>query len=362
MSLINMLDKSEHIEKTAFRFLIDHPDYKIGLFGAGGIGFYLYNYLNGLGFHVDAFIDDNENKQNNKYCGLPILSYEKFISKYPKHIIFISIASGAIDAMKKLKEVRNETSIFYIGSRDPYTEVTDIDFIKRHEEEYENALKLFKEPFSKKVFVNILNNKLTGKYNYASDIITTDMYFDADIISLMDNEVFADVGAYDGTNSIQFANLVNRKYNQILAFEPDPKNISLAKNNFIENNIINAKIFQKALSNKKELLHFTSDLNCVSGLCDTDTGYGVEALTLDSLPESKSITFIKMDIEGGEKNALLGAKNLIQTKKPKLAVSIYHKREDFYELPLLIAEMNPDYKFYLRHYTDTAGDTVLYAV
>ena len=69
-----------------------------------------------------------------------------------------------------------------------------------------------------------------------------------------------------------------------------------------------------------------------------------------------------MDIEGSELKALCGARETICRLKPKLAISIYHKTEDIWELPKVILQMNSEYKFYLRHYSLAAEDTVLYAL
>ena len=68
-----------------------------------------------------------------------------------------------------------------------------------------------------------------------------------------------------------------------------------------------------------------------------------------------------MDIEGAEKEALLGAEKITREQKPKLAISIYHKNEDIWEIPSLILEMNPEYRFYIRHYSFRFAETVLYA-
>ena len=71
---------------------------------------------------------------------------------------------------------------------------------------------------------------------------------------------------------------------------------------------------------------------------------------------------IKMDIEGAETEALKGAKMIIKRDKPVLAISIYHKPEDIIELPELISDIHEGYKFYLRHYSLSWYDTVLYAI
>jgi hypothetical protein len=88
----------------------------------------------------------------------------------------------------------------------------------------------------------------------------------------------------------------------------------------------------------------------------------IEVDSLDRILAGSRVSFIKMDIEGAERRALQGAEASIKAWAPRLAVAVYHKREDLFDLPLLILSYVPDYKLYLRNYTDTAADTVLYAV
>ena len=88
----------------------------------------------------------------------------------------------------------------------------------------------------------------------------------------------------------------------------------------------------------------------------------VETVALDSILLDKHLTFLKMDIEGGEYDALRGTERIISELHPKLAISVYHLPSDIYDVPALILSYYPDYKFYLRHYSPFAEETVLYAV
>ena len=69
-----------------------------------------------------------------------------------------------------------------------------------------------------------------------------------------------------------------------------------------------------------------------------------------------------MDVEGAEQAVVDGILTLLSQHKPKLAVSVYHKVEDIIDIPLKIKQANPEYKFYLRHYTQGYSETVLFAV
>ena len=88
--------------------------------------------------------------------------------------------------------------------------------------------------------------------------------------------------------------------------------------------------------------------------------FSVNTSNLDDMIDEK-VSFIKLDIEGAEYKALLGARRIIKTYKPKLAICVYHRHDDLCRLPMLIHEMVPDYKFYLRHHHPNEWDTVLYA-
>lgn len=87
----------------------------------------------------------------------------------------------------------------------------------------------------------------------------------------------------------------------------------------------------------------------------------IEVVSLDSYIKEK-VTFIKMDIEGAELEALKGCQNTIKKYRPKLAISVYHKKEDIIEIPGYIMSLVPDYHFYLRHYSSGFAETVLYAL
>ena len=69
-----------------------------------------------------------------------------------------------------------------------------------------------------------------------------------------------------------------------------------------------------------------------------------------------------MDIETFETYALLGAMESIIKHKPKLAISIYHKFDDLWNIPLLLKQWAPEYKLYIRHYECYQAETVVYAI
>lgn len=120
-------------------------------------------------------------------------------------------------------------------------------------------------------------------------------------------------------------------------------------------------MYNAGLWSKNDTLKFTGDENSASTLADNGT-INVNVVSLDEILNGQRVTFIKMDVEGAELEALKGAKESILQYRPRLAICIYHKPEDILEIPLYLQSLVPDYKFYIRHYSDYTIETVLYAI
>jgi FkbM family methyltransferase len=199
---------------------------------------------------------------------------------------------------------------------------------------------------SKKILNGIIKYWYTFDYNQMHSLIETlySDYYDLDILKCHSNEVFVDLGAYIGDSVYGFINAFG-EYKKIYAYEVTPKTFEKLKSNL--KNFNNAIPIQKGVG------------KCRSTMYITDSGYGAGnsiseegtiAVSVVSLDEdiSEPISIIKMDIEGTEKDAILGSTGHIKNEKPKLLVSAYHIPSDLFKIPLLIHDIRDDYKYYLR--------------
>lgn len=185
-------------------------------------------------------------------------------------------------------------------------------------------------------------------------------YFDRDIMTPCESEAFVDGGAFDGATSAAFRRWTNGKFANIWAFEPDGKMAAHCCELFKDYS--REKIINKGLWCRTSKLSFQLD-GSLSTVSEYDGGgQEVSVVALDEMLRNERVTFIKLDVEGSELEALKGAEKIIREQKPKLAISVYHKPQDIWELPELILTYCPNYKFYMRHYTMCEYDTVLYAV
>lgn len=184
-------------------------------------------------------------------------------------------------------------------------------------------------------------------------------YFDLPYLRPSDDEVFVDGGCFDGSTVRSFIKWAKGTYDEILAFEPDSKCFHVCGEKLAD--VRGLSLNQQGLWNEKSELSFSAVGDSTSKIMENGEER-INAIRLDGVADEKKVSFIKMDIEGAEKQALLGAADTIRKYRPKLAICIYHKPEDIWEIPELILEMNPDYHLYIRHYSLREAETVLYAV
>ena len=279
----------------------------IAIFGAGIWGKNILKLY--CKFNIVAFVDNNV----NDCCveNIPVYTLEELKSRYSDVLIIISSRLYYAEMHKQLLD----SGIF--------------------EEDIINAGKLI-------------------------DDMSKRQYFDLPYLQREDEEVFVDGGSLDGLTSLQFIHWAEKNYKKIYVFEPDIQNIAKCVENLKSEEQGKIEIIEKGLWDKDDILRFEA----LANRCSKISEQGVVSIKVASLDEvvNDKVSFVKMDIEGAEYKALLGSSNIIKQYKPKLAISIYHKPEDIVELPKLLLELNPDYQFYLRHYSLATSETVLYAV
>lgn len=177
-------------------------------------------------------------------------------------------------------------------------------------------------------------------------------------------ETFVDGGVYDLGSTLGFMKWCDGNYNRVFAFEPDEGNYRRCEDR--RASLEKVSLFHSGLCDRCGNIGFVSGLGGSSCIENRERGtYAdseIKVVDLDSVAKEEEVSFIKMDIEGAEEKALLGAKRIIAEQKPKLAICVYHKPEDIIELPALVLAMRPDYKLAFRHYSvNSACETVMYA-
>lgn len=214
----------------------------------------------------------------------------------------------------------------------------------------------------------MINNKLWfgSKYvpenyvYYDSNIVNINQYFPErqDVfLSIGEDEVFVDAGACLGETSLQFMEVTKSRFKKIYMFEPDSSH--LAELNQCEHFKTNKVVIVPAgLYYENKILSFSSNENMSSHI-DAEGIEKVKVVKLDDVIK-EAVTFIKMDIEGAEIDAIYGAQETLRRDKPKCAISIYHNVMDLWQIPLLLKKIVPEYKIFIRQHTNFWLETVVY--
>jgi FkbM family methyltransferase len=138
----------------------------------------------------------------------------------------------------------------------------------------------------------------------------------------------------------------------------EPSTIGYEKSKTNLANLSNIAFFKKAAFRENSFLSFNSELNSGNKI-DEKGDCIVQAVRLDDILND-AVSYIKMDVEGAEYDALIGAQETIIKARPKLAVCVYHDQSHFWKIPKLVLSCQPKYNVFLRHYTEGLLETVMY--
>ena len=218
------------------------------------------------------------------------------------------------------------------------------EFIEKNKEKIESAYNLFEDD-SKQIFAGCVDFMFGGELETLKNITTSKEEVFENILKFSTDEIYLDLGAYRGDTVDEFLTY-SPGYKEIIAVEPDRR--TFKKLTVYLEDVPDSTAYQKAVYSEKKTLVFSSKAGRQSTI--SDKGEEIETLTVDELSADRVITYIKMDVEGAEKEAIEGAVNTLKNQKPKLNIALYHRSADIFELPLQIAKINPDYKFRLRRH------------
>jgi FkbM family methyltransferase len=217
---------------------------------------------------------------------------------------------------------------------------------------------------SRQQFVNQLNFRLHLDYESLPANLHQG-YFPDLLPKLDDSTIFVDCGAFDGDSIRDFLNLQNSRFARIYAFEPDELNFARLKE-FVAaldpdlSRRIN--LYHAAVGQARTRVSFNATGNMSASLA-ADGEQTVDLLTLDEVVDpSDGAVFLKLDVEGAELDVLNGAQQLLREAKPLIAISVYHRPDDLWSLPLLLHSFDSDYNYYLRTQGEDGMDVICYAV
>ena len=297
--------------------------------------------------------------RGQRFHNFTVKKLSDFESEYDDFIIALCFASQLDSVMEHIKSIAKKHAVLVPSVPAFGNALFDDEFIAKNKASLEFAYTLFADDHSKTVYENIIKFYYTGKLNLLDEITTDkDEAFNS-LLKLNSNEVYVDLGAYNGDTIDEFLHYSNGEYRKIIAFEPNEKNFSKLKAHC--GNLPNVALWQIGAYSENTCLDFNNKAGRNSAIADF--GKKTRVATVDSILCGMSATYIKADVEGADYETLTGMKTTLKLFKPKLNFGAYHRFEDIFRLPIYINELNSEYKIYLRHHPYIpAWDTNLYCI
>lgn len=225
------------------------------------------------------------------------------------------------------------------------------------------------EENAKEIYVELLANRLAPELAEKGfrELCNSCEYYNQIFFPVTSEEYLADCGAYNGDTIKELLDVTD-SFGKIYSFEINQDNLDNL-NKYIrtlpeklQNRI---QVYHSGVWNEHKMIGYGNEEKSTGASCSILKTSNVQEISVDRLDDilkDEVVTFIKMDIEGSELPALQGAENIIKKQKPKLAICLYHKIEDFWEIPMYIHSLVPEYHFgVLHHDPNIFYGSVLYA-
>ncbi len=342
------------------------------IFGCGHLAGFALDGIRNARRKAIAFIDNNCSLHGHRFHDLPVLAPSEAVDHFNDSAVFVvAIYNGSSPrhqlAALGCSKVVSYPALFWRFAQHMKGE-TRLDLPRqflRDEDQLHRAYDVLSDQESRREFVAQVLWRCTLDYSRLPEHHrAADIYFPRDLFQFRKDEAFMDCGAFDGDSIRLFVGHVGQQYRQILALEPDPVNRrALAEfADSADSSVHDLVVLAYAVSNHNRVVAFDAKASAGSSFSTKTDGITVECRRIDDLAGFGPPSFIKMDIEGAEPDALLGAAQTIRKERPVLAVCAYHKPQHLWQIPLIINSIAPDYEVTLRRYAEECWETVYYAV
>lgn len=356
-------------ERNAFDELLAASGNRVVLFGAGNLGRKALACLRSIGIEPLAFADNGKSRWDASIEGMNVLSPQAAAAQFGESAVFLVTIWSEGNSFRRIQDqlrglgcrnISSSASLRWKFSQELLPCLCQ-DFphnLYKEAGEVQAAASLWSDEHSLHEYLNQVRWRALGDYGVLNPPVAEESYFPDSIFGLRADEIFVDCGAYVGDTAQRFIERRGASFQQIVAIEPDPRNFG--------------QLQQWQASLPGSISGRITCHNFAVGLTRTkvrfdgaigETGNSlVECVPLDEILTIAAPTYIKMDIEGAEIDALRGARRAISRNRPVLAVCVYHRQSDLWRIPQLISSLCADYKLFLRPHEADGWQSVCYAV
>lgn len=337
------------IERDLWQYL-SATDKKIVMYGMGNGADKILGICDRYGIEVCDFFASDGFVRGHSFHGKTVLSYSEVKERYGAEniIVLLSFASSLDDVIGNIMRISEECELYAPDVPVFGDTLFDIEFYKSNERSINAVYEMLEDEESREIYENVIKYKLTGDISYLEARVSDKREVYRALLRSETIKSYADLGAYNGDTVRELA-----EYAPFLesatALEPDRRTFKKLSAYAEAEERFSVTPINAAAWSHGTTLTFDASGNRNSNVGGSGKTVEVAAVALDGVVNGE-IDYIKYDVEGSEKEAIEGSVRVINECSPALLVSLYHRSEDIFALPLLIKEKFPKYRFYLRRY------------
>ncbi len=346
-------------EKTDCWDYLKSTDLPVFIYGMGDGALKIMSVFERYGIPLAGFFASDEFVRGHTFQGHLVHTLSQIETLIDDFVIVLAFAAGDQSLYDRINEIAKRHILLAPDVPVAGETLFTYKYCQKNAEKIQSVYDMLADEKSRQTYADVINFKISGKIEYLNRCTSPKEEIYGRIIYLGENEIFADLGAYNGDTAAEFMSACNNNFCHLYAFEPNPKNFRKLTKNLPESDKIT--LFNAAAGRESGTVKISANEGRMSRAGGSGKTVEIPIVPLDeAVPES--VTVLKLDVEGGEREAIMGARRHIENGA-KILCSLYHRSEDMFDLPLLIKSINPELKFYIRHQLYIpAWETNLYAV
>ena len=346
-------------EKTDCWDYLKSTDLPVFIYGMGDGALKIMSVFERYGIPLAGFFASDEFVRGHTFQGHLVHTLSQIETLIDDFVIVLAFAAGYQSLYDRINEIAKRHILLAPDVPVAGETLFTYKYCQKNAEKIQSVYDMLADEKSRQTYADVINFKISGKIEYLNRCTSPKEEIYGRIIYLGENEIFADLGAYNGDTAAEFMSACNNNFRHLYAFEPNPKNFRKLTKNLPESDKIT--LFNAAAGRESGTVKISANEGRMSRAGCSGKTVEIPIVPLDEAV-SESVTVLKLDVEGGEREAIMGARRHIENGA-KILCSLYHRSEDMFDLPLLIKSINPELKFYIRHQLYIpAWETNLYAV
>ncbi len=322
-------------------------DRPVILYGTGNGADKIIDTLERYDIRFDGIFASDGFVRNRSFRGVRVSSYSEIINIFGQDItVLLSFGTDRPEVLDFISELDKKHELI-IPEVPLYGGVLfDIEYFHRNEEKIRNTISLFEDDYSKKLFTDAVNFRLTGKLKYLA-LCESFEHSVRELSGHCEVKVIVDGGAFTGDSARLFLT-VFPDADLLLAAEPDPTSFSKLISSTTDKRIVPINAALSSSNGETSFSASSSKGSGITGNAKRSRQITVNEKTIDTLLSERKCDLLKLDVEGNEREALVGAEYTVKRYNPCLIISLYHRTDDLFDIPRMIKDYSPEYSLFLR--------------